>query len=91
MEELEANTKDEHLDADFEVCARKYYMVEDVEGGAAAAAPEQMQTEEKSVSVFASSKTEVFELTEESLRQCKGVQDLNDDEIMELCAYSRIR
>ena len=53
-------------------------MVEDVAGDAAAAAPEQMQTEEKSMNSFASSKTEVFEKIEESLWQCQGVEDLFD-------------
>ena len=38
---------------------------------------------------FASSKTEVFEKVEESLRQCKGVEDLNDEEIMELYIISK--
>ena len=37
---------------------------------------------------FASSETEVFEKIAESLRQCKEVEDLNDDEIMELCILS---
>ena len=30
----------------------------------------------------------MFEKIEESLRQCKEVEDLNDDEIMELCILS---
>ena len=37
-----------------------------------------MQTEEKSI------QTEVCEKHEESLSQCKVVEDINDDEIMEL-------
>ena len=41
-------------------------------GDAAPAAPERMQTEEKSMNGFASSKTEVFEKIEESFRQCRG-------------------
>ena len=47
-----------------------------------------MQTEETSINSFVSSKIEVFEKLETSLRQCKGVEDLNDDEIMELCMLS---
>ena len=30
----------------------------------------------------------MFEKIEESRRQCKGVEDLNDDETMELCILS---
>ena len=37
---------------------------------------------------FAQSKTEVFEKIEESLRPLCMVEDLNDDEIMELCILS---
>ena len=37
---------------------------------------------------FAQSKTEVFEKIEESLRPLCMVEDLNDDEIMELCMLS---
>ena len=35
-----------------------------------------------------SSQTEVFEKIEESLRQCKGVEDLNDNDTMEFCILS---
>ena len=44
-------------------------------------APEQMDS-------FEESKTEVFEKIEESLRPLCMVEDLNDDEIMELCILS---
>ena len=54
----------------------------------AAAAAEQMQTEEMSMNSFASSNTELFETIEESPRQCKGVEDHNDDEIRDLCKFS---
>ena len=37
---------------------------------------------------FVSSQTEVFEKVEESLRQRKGVEDLNDNEIKELRTLS---
>ena len=37
---------------------------------------------------LASSKTEVFEMIEESLRPLCMVEDLNDDEVMELCILS---
>ena len=37
---------------------------------------------------LASSKTEVFEKIEESLRPLCMVEDLNDDEVMELCILS---
>ena len=71
VEELAANAEEEqHLDADVEMRAHKTYRVEDDTGDAAAAAPEQMQQEETSMNSFASSKTEVREKIEESLRQC---------------------
>ena len=35
-----------------------------------------------------SRQTDVFEKIEESLRQCKGVEDPNDNDIMELCTLS---
>ena len=37
---------------------------------------------------FVQSKTEVFEKIEESLRPLCMVEDLNDDEVMELCILS---
>ena len=48
---------------------------------AADAAPEQVNS-------FVQSKTEVFEKIEESLRPLCMVEDLDDDEIMELCILS---
>ena len=57
------------------------WRVEHVVGDAADAAPEQMKS-------FVQSKTEVFEKIEESLRPLCMVEDLNDDEIMELCIFS---
>ena len=59
----------------------KTWRVEDVVGDAADAAPEQMNS-------FVQSKTEVFEKIEESLRPLCMVEDLDDDEIMELCILS---
>ena len=50
--------------------------------------PKQVQREEKSRNSFVSSKTEVFQKIEESLRQCKGGEDLHDDKLMELCILS---
>ena len=51
-------------------------------GDAADAAPEQMNS-------LVQSKIEVFEKIEESFRpQCKGFEDLNDDEVMELSILS---
>ena len=44
--ELAADAEEQHLDADVEVRAHKTYRVEDVAEDAAAAASEQMQTEE---------------------------------------------
>ena len=85
VEEVSAKAEKQHLDDDVEVRAHKTYRVEDVVGDAAAAAPEQMQTEDRSMNSSACSKTEVFEKIEESLEQCKGVEDLKDDEIAELC------
>ena len=37
---------------------------------------------------FASSRTEVFEKNEESLRENKGVDELKDDEVAEFCVLS---
>ena len=59
----------------------KTWRTEDVVGDAADAAPEQMNS-------FVQSKTEVFEKIEESLRALCMAEDLNDDEIMELCILS---
>ena len=88
-EELAANAEEQHLDADVEVRADKSYRAEDVARNAAAAAPDQMRTEERSMNSFASSRAEVFEKIEELLRQCKGVEDLKDDEIVALCILSK--
>ena len=55
--------------------------VEDIVADAADAAPEQMNS-------FVQSKTEVFEKIEGSLRPLCMVEDLNDDEVMELCILS---
>ena len=57
------------------------WRVEGVVADAADAAPEQMNS-------FVQSKTEVLEKIEESLRPLFMVEDLNDDEVMELCVYS---
>ena len=61
VEELAAKAEEQHLDADVEVPAHKTWRVDDVVGDAADAAPEQMNS-------LASSKTEVFEKIEDSLR-----------------------
>ena len=75
-----------------EVPAHKTWRVEDVVGDAADAAPEQMNillcAEEQCMNSLTSSKTEVFEKIEESLRPLCMVEDLNDDEVMELCILS---
>ena len=81
MEELAARAEEQHLDADVEVPAHKTWRVEGVVAVAADAAPEQVNS-------FVQSKTEVFEKIEESLRPLFMVEDLNDDEIMELCILS---
>ena len=81
VEDLEAKAEEQHLDADVEVPAHKTWRVEDV-ADAADAAPEHMNS-------FVQSKTEVFEKIEESLRPLCMVENLNDDEIMELCILSR--
>ena len=92
VEELAANAEQQHHDADVEVPAHKTWMVEDVVGDAADAAPEQMNilldAREQSMNSFVQSKTEVFEKIEESLRPLCTVEDLNDDEVMELCKLS---
>ena len=81
VEELAARAEEQHLDADVEVPAHKTWKVEDVVGDAADAAPEQMNS-------FVQSKTEMFKKIKESLRPLCTVEDLNDDEIMELCILS---
>ena len=81
VEELAARAAEQHLDADVEVSAHKTWRVGDVVEDAADTAPEQMNS-------FVQSKTEVFEKIEESLRPLCMVEDLNDDEIMELCILS---
>ena len=81
VEELAARAEEQHLDAGVEVPAHKTWRVEDVVGDAADAAPEQMNS-------LVQSKTEVFEKIEESLRPPGMVEDLDDDEIVELCTHS---
>ena len=89
---MAAKAEEQHLDADVEVPAHKTWRVEGVVGDAADAAPEQMNTlleaREQSMNSFVQSKTEVFEKMEESLRPLCMVEDLNDDEVMELCILS---
>ena len=91
-EELAAKAEEQHLDADVEVLAHKTWRVEDVVGDAADAAPEQMNilldAREQSMNSFVQSKTEVFEKSEGSFRPLCMVEDLNDDEVMELCILS---
>ena len=81
VQELAAKAEEQHLDANVEVPAHKTWRVEDVVGEAADAAPEQMNS-------LVSSKTEVFEKIEESLRPLCMVANLNDDEVMELCIHT---
>ena len=89
---MAAKEEEQHLDADVEVLAPKTWRVEDVVADAADAAPEQMNilldAREQSINRFVQSKTEVFEKIEESLRPLCMVEDLNDDEVMELCILS---
>ena len=47
-----------------------------------------LDAREQSMNSFVQSKTEVFEKFEESLRALCMVEDLNDDEVMELCILS---
>ena len=72
-----------HLYADVEVLAHRSWRIEDTfpATDASDAAPEQMNS-------FVKSKTEVFEKIEKSLRTVCMFEDLNDDEIMELCILS---
>ena len=92
VEELVTKAEEQHLDADVEVPAHKTWRVEDVVADAAAAATEQMNTlldaREQSMNRFVQSKTEVFEKIEELLGPLCMVEDLNDDEVMELCVLS---
>ena len=91
VEEMAAKAEEQHLDADVDVPAHKTWRVEDVVRDAADAAPEQMNlldAKEQSMNSFVHSKTDVFEKIEESLRPLCMVEDLNDDEVMELCRLS---
>ena len=92
VEEWAAKAEEQHLDANIEVPSHKTWRVEDGVGDGADAAPEQMNVllcaEEQCMNSLESSKTEVFEKIEESLRPLCMVQDLNDDEVMELCILS---
>ena len=72
---MAAEAEEQHLDADVVVHAHKTWRVEDVVGDAADAAPKQMNS-------LTSSKTEVLEKIEESLRPLCMVEELNDDEAM---------
>ena len=88
---MAAKAEEQHLDADVEVHAHKTWRVEDVVADAADAAPEQMNNfdaREQSMNSFVQSKTKVFEKMEESLRPLCMVEDLNDDDVMELCILS---
>ena len=84
--------QEQHFDDDVEGPAHRTWRVEDVVGYAADAAPEQMNilldAREQSMNSFLQSKTEVFEKIEASLRPLCIVEDLNDDEVMELCILS---
>ena len=80
VEELAAKAE-QHLDSDVEVPAHKTWRVEDVVADAVDAAPEEVNSSVQS-------KTEVFEKIEESVRPLCMVENLNDDEIMELCMLS---
>ena len=90
-QELAAKAE-EQLDADVEVLAHKTWRVEDVVGDAADAAPEQMNilldARVESTNSLVQSKTEVLEKIEASIRPLCTVENLNDDEIMELCILS---
>ena len=92
VEKLAAKAEEQHLDADVEVPAHMTWRVEDDVGDAADASPEQMNilldAREQSMNSFVQGKTEVFEKIEESLRPLCMVEDLNDDEVMELCILS---
>ena len=83
VEELAAKAEEQHLDDDVEVPAHKTWRVEDIVGDAADAEPEQVNSSVQS-------KTDVFEKIEESLRPLCMVEDLNDDEVMELCILSNV-
>ena len=83
VEELAAKAEKQHLDADVDVPAHKTWRVEDVVADAVDAAPEEVNSSVQS-------KTEVFEKIEESLRPLCMVENLNDDEVMELCILSNV-
>ena len=89
---MAAKAEEQHLDADVEVPAHRTWRVEDVVADAADAAPEQMNilidAREQFMNSLVQSKTEVLEKIEESIRPLCMVEDLNDDEVMELCILS---
>ena len=72
--------------------AHKTWRVEDVVADAADAAPEQINillcAEKQCMNSLISSKTDVSEKIEESLRPMCMIEDPNDDEIMKLCILS---
>ena len=78
FEELAEKAEEQYIDADVAVPEHKTWKVEDV---VADAASEQMNS-------FVQSKTEVFEKIQKSLRPLCMVENLNADEIMELCMPS---
>ena len=73
VEFSKAHSEEQHLDADgagpHNLQGRRSRR------DAAAAASEQLQTEEKGMNSSVSSKREVFEMIEESFRHCKRVED----------------
>ena len=46
------------------------------------------KTEERSLGSLMSGKVDVFDRVEQSLRRCSGAEDLNYNELMELCIIS---
>ena len=70
-----ARAEDQHLDVDVEVRALKTCRVDNFTGDVAATAPEQIQTEEKSMNSVAS-------IVHSS--NASGSEDLNDVEIVKL-------
>ena len=81
VEELEANAREQHPDADVVVRAHKTYTVEDV-------ASRGRRRKSPCTALYPARPKCSRRLTK-SLRQCKGVEGLNDDKTWS-CAYSRL-
>ena len=82
--------KEQRLDADVQVRSKKLTGYKMSQGMRQRQRQNSCRRRKESMNIFASSRTEVIEKIEESLRHSKGVDDLKDDEVAELCVHSKI-